>query len=183
MEVNYEKLQLVIPDICHEKMYIHMMNRWEVSGEKIDPQLLSRYSGKTRTNVSYAKWLEWCEDDRTTGSNLSTKIPCTLYFLIQDDREIIGSIVINHENTHRGHLHAGIVPWHRGKGYGTIMLKLALEKCRDMGFKNVEIVPYKGNNGAVKTILNNGGILIDEFCEKRFRLQKGVWSQRYEIKL
>lgn len=97
--------------------------------------------------------------------------------MIEDEKEIIGSIVINHGKTHRGHLHAGIVPWHRGKGYGTIMLELALEKCREMGFKNIEIVPYKENIGAVKTILKNGGVLLEEFCEE------GVWSQRYEIQL
>lgn len=177
MKSMNSKLQLVIPDLYHEEMYTKMMDLWEDSGEKIDPQLLSRYSGKMKGNVSYAKWLEWCEDDRTTGLNLSTKIPCTLYFLIEDEKEIIGSIVINHGKTHRGHLHAGIAPWHRGKGYGTVMLELALEKCREMGFKNVEIVPYKENVCAVKTILNNGGVLIEEFCEE------GVWSQRYEIKL
>lgn len=143
------KLQLVIPDVDHEEMYTKMMDLWEDLGEKIEPQLLSRYSSKTKENVSYAKWLEWCEDDRTTGSNLSTKIPCTLYFLIEDEKEIIG----------------------------TIMLELVLEKCREMGFKNIEIVPYKENIGAVKTILKNGGVLLEEFCEE------GVWSQRYEIQL
>lgn len=119
------KLQLVIPDICHEKMYTGMMERWEATGEK----------------------------------------------------EIIGSIVMNHSSTHRGHLHAGIAPWHQGKGYGTIMLELALEKCRENGLKKVEIVPHKDNIGAVKTILNNGGTLIEEFCEE------DIWSQRYEIQL
>ena len=143
------KLQLVIPDVDHEEMYTKMMDLWEDLGEKIEPQLLSRYSSKTKENVSYAKWLEWCEDDRTTGSNLSTKIPCTLYFLIEDEKKIIG----------------------------TIMLELVLEKCREMGFKNIEIVPYKENIGAVRTILKNGGVLLEEFCEE------GVWSQRYEIQL
>lgn len=171
------RLQLVIPGICHEKMYTGMMERWEATGEKIAPQLLDRRSSVTNETVSYARWLEWCEDDRTTGSSLATKVPCTLYFLIEDEKEIIGSIVMNHASTYRGHLHAGIAPWHRGKGYGTIMLELALEKCRENGLKKVEIVPRKDNIGAVKTILNNGGTLIEEFCEE------DIWSQRYEIQL
>lgn len=171
------KLRLTIPDVCHEEMYTCMMDRWEATGEKIAPSLLSRYSSKEKANVSYTKWLEWCENDRTTGSNLSTKTPCTLYFLVEEEKELIGGIEINHENTHRGHLHAGIAPWSRGKGYGTIMLELALEKCREMGLKSVQIVPHKGNIGAIKTILNNGGVLIEEFCEE------GIWSQRYEIQL
>lgn len=171
------KLRLAIPDVCHKELYTALMDRWEATGESIAPSLLSRYSSKEKENVSYATWLEWCEDDRTTGAMLSTKVPCTLYFLIKEEREIVGGIEINHENTHRGHLHAGIAPWHRGKGYGTVLLALALEKCREMGIKTVYIVPHKENNGAIKTILNNGGRLIEEFCED------GIRSQRYEIQL
>ena len=171
------KLDLVIPNSSHKEMYIKMITRWEATGEKIEPQLLSRYSGRFNKNVSYEKWLAWCEDDRTTGSNLADHVPCTLYFMIQNDEEIVGSIEINHGSTHRGHLHAGIVPWHRGKGYGTHMLELALIKCREMGYEKAQIVPHKENTGAIRTILNNGGVLIEEFCED------GIWSHRYEIGL
>lgn len=122
---------------------------------KINPSLLGRYSEKEKRNVSYSQW----KDQHTTGSMLSTKVPCTLYFLMNNSGEILGSIEINHANTHRGHLHAGIAPWNRNKGYGSVMLKLALDKCREMKFSRVEICPYKNNIGAIKTIVNNGGIL------------------------
>ena len=39
------------------------------------------------------------------------------------------------------------------------------------------VAVYGGGIGAVKTILNNGGVLLEEFCEE------DVWSQRYEILL
>ena len=57
------------------------------------------------------------------------------------------------------------------------MLKLALEKFREMNIDKVEIVPYKDNLGAIKTITNNGGKLTEEFVEN------GVCSQRYLIEL
>ena len=170
-------IRLEIPDLHHQQAYEQMIMRWETSGQKIAPQLLSRYSGRLGKNVPYSTWLEWCEDDRTTGAALSTGVPCTLYFLVADSGEILGSIVINHDNTTRGHLHAGIAPWHRGKGYGTVMLQLALEKCREMGMKFVEIVPYKGNDSAVKTILKNGGIFVEAFQDD------GEASLRYRISL
>ncbi|MBR4992023.1 MAG: GNAT family N-acetyltransferase [Clostridia bacterium] len=172
-----KNLSLEVPNISHQAEYEKMIERWEASGEKIAPQLLSRYSGRLKKNVSYTAWLEWCEDDRTTGSSLSTGVPCTLYFLVTENGEILGSMVINHGNTKRGHLHAGITPWNRGKGYGTTMLQLALEKCREMGLTCVEIVPYKGNEGAVRTILKNGGTLLEEF------LDDGEPSLRYQILL
>ena len=114
--IDTKNYKLVIPDKSYEHQYTNMMDRWESIEDDIQPQLLRRYSDSQGKNVEYSKWLEWCEDDRTTGSMLSTGVPCTLYFFIDDTSEILGAIEINQKNTHRGHLHAGIVPWHRGKG-------------------------------------------------------------------
>lgn len=138
---------------------------------------MDRYSDNKKRNLTYAEWLTCCEDDRTTGSMLSTGVPCTLYFLMNSSWEILGGIEINHANTHRGHLHAGIVPWKRDRSYGTVMLKLALEKCREMGFDRVEICTRKDNYRAKNTILKNGGVLTEEFSEN------GILNNRYAIKL
>lgn len=172
-----ENLFLTVPNESNEKAYTDMMNRWENIESTVNPSLLGRYSDKEKRNVSYSKWLEWCEDDRTTGSMLSTKVPCTLYFLMNNSGEILGAIEINHANTHRGHLHAGIAPWNRGKGYGSVMLKLALEKCREMKLEKVEICTRKDNIGAIKTIINNGGKPTEEYYEN------GICSLRYLIEL
>ncbi len=175
--MDIKNYKLVIPDETYEKQYTEMMDKWESIEDNIQPQLLRRYSKSLGENVSYSKWLEWCEDDRTTGSMLSTGVPCTLYFLIDDSKEIFGAIVVNNSNTHRGHLHSGIAPWHRSKGLGTIMLHLALDICRDKGFSNVEIVPYENNLSAIKTILYNGGKLKEKFYDN------GKTSLRFEIDL
>ncbi len=174
-DYNMDNFSLVIPNLSHEAEYSRVMDRWENFETNIQPELMRRYSKSLGANVSFKKWLAWCEDDRTTGSMLSTNIPCTLHFLVNCDNEILGSIVINHANTHRGHLHAGIVPWCRGKGYGTIMLHLALSRCLEMGLRHVQIVPHKDNIGAIQTIRHNGGVLIDEFCES------DTVSLRFEI--
>lgn len=172
-----ENLYLAVPDKSHEKAYTEMMDRWEKTEKNINPSLLGRYSDNKKRALTYAEWLACCEDDRTTGSMLSTGVPCTLYFLMNSSGEILGGIEINHANTHRGHLHAGIAPWNRGKGYGKIMLKIALEKCREMGFDNVEICTHRDNIGAIKTILDNGGVLTEEFFEN------DIWNNRYLIEL
>lgn len=57
------------------------------------------------------------------------------------------------------------------------MLKLALNKCREMSLGKVEICTHKDNFGAIKTIINNGGELIEEFYEN------DICSQRYLIEL
>lgn len=175
--INAQNYRLVIPDESYEEQYTKMMDRWEAVEKNIQPELLRRYSKNLNSNVPYSKWLEWCKDDRTTGSMLSTGIPCTLYFFVNESKEILGAIVINSSRTHRGHLHAGIAPWNRSKGLGTIMLRLALDICKDNGLTSIEIVPYENNKSAIKTILNNGGVLQEKFFED------GRCSLRYSIEL
>lgn len=177
MDRCYNNFSLVIPDLSHEAEYNRIMDKWEALENNIQPELMRRFSKKLGSNIPFKKWLDYCEDDRTTGSMLSTHVPCTLYFLVNQDNEIFGSIVLNHEDTHRGHLHAGIVPWHRNKGYGTIMLQLALSKCLQKGIKCVHITPRKDNLGAIQTIVHNGGILVNEFFDDDIPLL------RYEIHL
>ena len=50
----------------------------------------------------------------------------------------------------------------RNKGYGTKMLKLALDEFRKLGFKEVYGQSSAGNIGSAKVIEKNGGILLDE---------------------
>lgn len=167
-----DDLVLEIPNETHCQEYERIMDRWERLENNIQPELMRR------GNTPYKKWLEYCEDDRTTGSMLSTHVPCTLYFALNGQREIIGSIVLNHADTKRGHLHAGIVPWCRGKGYGTAMLALALRECRKKGILRVHICPNsKENISAIRTIINNGGYLLEEFADGERIIQ------RYEILL
>lgn len=52
-----------------------------------------------RGNTPFDRWLLYCEDDRTIGSMLSTLVPCTFYFALSEQREIVGSIILNHEDT------------------------------------------------------------------------------------
>ncbi len=167
---------LCIPDATHEEAYARLMDRWEKTETNIQPELLRRY-GSGGKKVPYTKWLEWCEDDRTTGSMLADHIPCTLYFLVHINGEILGCVEINHRNTQRGHIHIGVAPWQRRKGYANAMIALALERCREMGMTKVQCVPFKDSIGAVHAVVNNGGIFLEEFCEN------GVWSERYEIDL
>lgn len=50
-----------------------------------------------------------------------------------------------------------ILPIYRNKGYGTIMLNLALEKCMEFGFKTVRINCDDKNIASKKIIERNGG--------------------------
>lgn len=99
----------------------------------------------------------------------STKktIPTSYYLLMSSDK-IIGHIFIHHFidlnvlSDYEGNIGYAIRPKERNKGYGTIMLKLALEKCRDLNIHEVLITCEKDNLASAKVIEKNHGELLEQ---------------------
>lgn len=57
-----------------------------------------------------------------------------------------------------GHIGDGVRPSERRKGYGTEIIRLALEECKDLHIKKVLISANSDNIGSLKAIKANGGI-------------------------
>ena len=57
------------------------------------------------------------------------------------------------------------------------MLKLGLEKCKEMGIDKVLITCNKGNIASARTILANGGVLENEIAEENGNIVQRYWIQ------
>ncbi|MCB2291539.1 GNAT family N-acetyltransferase [Clostridium sp. CS001] len=79
----------------------------------------------------------------------------------------------------RGHIGYSIRPTERKKGYGTLMLRVALEKCRELNLSTVLITCDGLNVESAKVIQNNNGILENEVFSETF----SEIIQRYWINL
>lgn len=95
-------------------------------------------------------------------------VPRSTYLIIREkDERIIGSINFRWNLTRSldenfgGNIGYGIRPTERRKGYATEALRLGLQLCKEKGMKTVRIGCYTNNTGSRKTILNNGGKLIN----------------------
>lgn len=110
-------------------------------------------------------------------------VPDSTYFCLDEERNIfVGAVNIRHYLNESllfdgGHIGDGVRPSERGKGKGTQMIALALEKCKGLGMDKVLMVCNKSNIASAKTIINNGGVLENEVNVN------GVIDQRYWIKL
>ena len=112
-----------------------------------------------------------------------TETPCFQYLLIRKgDEKMVGAVSIRPyltkslDESYGGNIGYSIRPSERRKGFATIALKLAIEKCRQIN-PNGDIILgcYRDNIGSRKTIINNGGKLIEE--------KQGVMvQQKYIIK-
>ena len=170
-----EELRLVRPSEEHKLQYEAMMDEWETFGGRLNPGALRRYSYKRQKNVSFEEWLAWIEEDRQAGQDL--------YFLIDGDR-LIGGISIRFKRTLQnvgtdGHSGYGIRPSERRKGYASAMLSLALPIMKEYGIDPVVITCAKENVGSAKTIIKNGGKLMEEVIDP----DNGELVQIYHIKL
>lgn len=75
-----------------------------------------------------------------------------------------------------GNIGYSIRPTERFKGYGTLILKLGLEKCKELNIDKVLITCNKSNVGSYKVIEKNDGILENEFfCEAYNEIVKRYW--------
>ncbi|HET7080157.1 MAG TPA: GNAT family N-acetyltransferase [Chloroflexia bacterium] len=89
------------------------------------------------------------------------RMPEMIYWLI-DDGEYIGRVSIRHAvndwvRTIGGHIGYEIRPSRRRRGYGTLILRLALPHAREMGITRVLITCDEDNIGSKKIIEANGG--------------------------
>ena len=103
-----------------------------------------------------------CEDTVPKGL-----VPSSTYLAVREkDNYIVGMIDIRHYLNEYltqvgGHIGYGVRKTERNKGYAKQMLKLALEKCRDLKIKKVLITCDEDNIASEKVILSANAKLED----------------------
>ncbi|MGF7058240.1 O-acetyl-ADP-ribose deacetylase [Brassicibacter mesophilus] len=158
------KLKLVKPNEEMEEQYYDFANEWEKCGEAIVP-----YSARL-LDMSYKEWLDYTYKIKNQDTCPSNLVPAHTYFLVEENKRIIGAINIRHRLNdylfnYGGHIGYGIRPSERKKGYASLMLSLALPIAKELGINKILITCDKNNLGSAKTIINNGGILENEVKE------------------
>ncbi|HHV97890.1 MAG TPA: GNAT family N-acetyltransferase [Clostridiaceae bacterium] len=136
-------------------------------------------------NATYQDWLLKIEADRDIANIPEDRVPAYTYFYVrEDDDKIIGIINIrlalnDFLRKEGGHIGYCIRPTERRKGYGTRMLKEALEFLKPIGLTNIIITCGKENLASAGVIKNCGGVLEAEFYSDVFNQV----IQRYRIRL
>jgi len=159
-----------------EEQYYDFANEWKEHNEEIVP-----YSSRL-LNMNYSEWLETTYKMESKDTCSPDWVPAHTYFLVLENKRIIGAINIRHcLNDYLlnfgGHIGYGIRPSERKKGYASIMLSLALPISKKLGISKALITCNKNNLGSAKTIMNNGGILENEV------VKGSEVTQRYWIDL
>ncbi len=111
-------------------------------------------------------------------------------FWLMKDNKVVGQAIIKTNievdemwKNYGGHISYEITPSNRKKGYGTICLHLALQKCMELGLKDILISCDIRNYGSKKIIENNYGQLKDCIVINNDDSQYGNIEYRYIINI
>ena len=131
------------------------------------------------------EWVHHCRLSKDPDIVPEGSVPATQYiFVREEDNKIVGMLQFRHYfnaylETYGGHIGYSVAPSERRKGYATLMLKLALPKCRELGLDRILITCIDNNIGSRKTILANGGVYESTVYEP----DEKVNLERYWISL
>ncbi len=101
----------------------------------------------------------------------SGQVPRTTWWLV-DGGEYIGTAWMRHVDAEHlldvgGHIGYEIRPSKRGRGYGKLILKLALDKALAAGYESVVLLCNEDNPASQKVIEANGGVQVGQRTLKR----------------
>jgi predicted acetyltransferase len=167
---------LTVPTMELESEYLSFYQEWKESGEDMVPWVI----GKDPTD--FQEMIRFLLDSEK-GENLpKNRVPDTTFWLINDNKKVIGVVNIRHRLTKRlfncgGHIGYGIRPSERQKGYATRLLSLSIEKAKELGIEKVLVVCDESNIGSEKTIINNDGIPDTDYIEEDGNIVKRFWIE------
>ena len=159
-----ETLSLVELEPKYETAFWEYLEALKAAGDA--ERWLFEYKGET-----YADMVEKLKCWKT-GSRLPDGwVPASSLFLFRDGK-FIGRVSLRHElndflRTYGGHIGYYIRAEHRGKGYGTQILRMALDYARGLGLERVLITcEDQGNPASARIIEKNGVDMAVEVFEK-----------------
>jgi len=150
-------MYLASPSERFEQSFMTLLSDFQEN----DPENAEFYS---EAGVCFSHYVSTL-DDHSKGINLPKfYVPCSHFWLITDEDEVAGVIRIRHRidneflSLEAGHIGYDIAPAYRGKGLGTLMLRLALKEANKLGLDKVLITADEDNIASRKVIEANGGV-------------------------
>lgn len=176
MSGSHESIRLLEPTEEFRDEFLSLLQEHQYTGENLYNAELARTDFAT-----YVRHLHTQSQGRDLPDGY---VPVTTFWLVKDNQIVLGESQLRHSLTpdleaYWGHISYRIRPIQRRKGYGTLLLKLTLEKARTLNIQRVRLICDKDNIGSARIIERNGGMLSGYGVDFR----KGKCTSQYWIEL
>lgn len=125
-----------------------------------------KYFPNMKFNINEETFPNWV--NKMKDSQKDPNVMHVFPYWLMKDAKVIGMPILKTNieanemyKRYGGHISYVILPSYRKKGYGTICLHLELEKCKELGLKEVLVTCDDRNKGSINIIENNYGVLMD----------------------
>jgi predicted acetyltransferase len=141
--------------------FLDMAEEYRAGGDDLYKSALEDFSAYLQQALNFA-----------AGVNLKFGLVRANEYWLVDGRRIIGRSKLRHWLTpalehEGGHIGYGIRASARRKGYGTLILRLTLERAKIFGLHRVLVTCDTDNTGSAKIIEKNGGRLAGRVVSNR----------------
>lgn len=169
------ELELVFPTEEYKEKVMDYLKEHLDNGEKV----LNGAGGLERVD-SFEEWLKKIKNDTDKEKVPEGRVPAWLYLAIRKtDKKMVGVVQVRLLNEKLwktfGNIGDGVRPTERKKGYVTEIIRLALIKAKEIGLNRVLMSCDKTNIGSKKSIINNGGVLENEYVDEDGNVEERYW--------
>ena len=149
-------LFLTEPSVAYRDSFIQSVHEFQNVGRQLQYDLNCLTS-------DFGAFVQKLRDQKDRAKLKPGIVPGSYFWLINDN-EFIGRLSLRYELNENllkvgGHIGYEIRPSKRRQGYGTKILRLGLEKARELGLHRVLVTCDEDNIGSKKIIERNGGML------------------------
>jgi len=171
------KAQLILPSVEYKQSYIKAVREYQ------DENLFNYQHLEIKDlEDNFEKYVEDIKNEAKGIGLPEGYVPHTVYWLV-DEEGYIGRVDIRHQlndflDKMGGHIGYDIRPTRRLQGMGKLILKLALEKAKELGIKEAVITCDLDNMGSRRIIEANGGKFVEVATDST-----AIEKRRYIIRL
>jgi predicted acetyltransferase len=160
-----------------DKRYKNSFENYALAYRKVnDEHYFNKYKKALESFEDYLKDLY----NYSHGKDLPQGEVMTSTFWLIDKKEVVGVVRIRHQEVEcAGHIGYDVSPDYRNRGYGSQILKLALEESAKIGMGEVILTCNIDNTASKKVIEKNNGKLLGTIFDE----EENEYLYKYSIAL
>ena len=150
--MSNETTRLIEPTLSLKDDFYSLAEEFLAEGDQRYQEAIRDFEG----------FIQLCSDE-AVGRNLEPgRVPQSTFWLVCNEQRILGCSRLRHilnaflEEV-GGHIGYDVRPSERRRGYGTQILRMTLDKARDLGLKRVLVTADSPNVASWRIIEKNGG--------------------------